>query len=595
MSLPPIVARVTAETSGLTKGLANAQTRLATFAKIGTAAAGAVAVGLVALTKASLANIDAMTKQARSLGLTTAAFQKMSLVAGEAGVSMGQLGQQLAFMQRAVENNSKAFGAMGIALADLQGLSPDKQFEKIAQSLNLITDPAEKTTLAMEVFGRSGRDAINMLDGYAEKLADAEAFQRRFGITVSQTTAEGIERANDAVGRLGQVFVGLGNMLAGWAAPAIEKVANGLINLAGAIWGVDESAEQAQARVQELTSAYIAVGEAALAAMRGSQSAAGGMQAAGEAAIEAAKKIAVLEGKYIDLAMAMALAMGNDVGASVGPNAGLATGANVELLRSGLNDYLGDNTFLSNPNAPKTRPRRPGVDSFPGSSSLGGGGGGLQDQLATRLQTLMEGLATEAEAVAEWYAESQATLEEALAAKLLTETEYMEARERLEQEHQDRLNSIAGTGANSRLEITTGLLGQLADLAKSGGKKMLGIYKASATAEAAVSGYQAAVDAWQKGMRAGGPGLAAAYAGLSLARTGALIAKINATNSGGGTGGTGGGGATAAQPAAPPVQRVLIDYAGPASFMPSIESLVGMMNEAGRRGYVLDARITGRG
>jgi hypothetical protein len=94
-------------------------------------------------------------------------------------------------------------------------------------------------------------------------------------------------------------------------------------------------------------------------------------------------------------------------------------------------------------------------------------------------------------------------------------------------------------------------------------------------------------------MRQGGPGLAAAYTAFSLARTGALIAKINSTGSAGG--GSSSGGATAAQPAAPPVQRVLIDYAGPASFMPSIESLVGMMNEAGRRGYVLDARIPGRG
>jgi hypothetical protein len=528
---------------------------------------------------------------------------------------------------------------MGIALADLQGLAPDEQFARIAEALDGINDPAEKTALAMEVFGRSGRDAINMLTDYRAKVADAEAFQRRFGITVSQTTAEGIERANDAMGRLGQVFVGVGNQLAGFVAPAIEATANALIDLAGALVGMPSAVERIAAAfepvvivtdevifgLERFRDALIVAGNEG--AGQGIQAIIDAMQAAQAefdagsiSADEFAARILATKEEADRLIASLSTAdqaQFTNVIARLGQLWGALNVAANEAarLRSEMADgfEIVDNTVTVTgtpappPPGMTTGSGRwaqnslgftlPGSDLIPGSGKRngGGGGGGLADQLATRLQTLMDGLATEAEAVAEWYAESQATLEEALAAKLLTETEYMEARERLEQEHQDRLNSIAGTGANSRLEITTGLLGQLADLAKSGGKKMLGIYKASATAEAAVSGYQAAVDAWQKGMRAGGPGLAAAYAGLSLARTGALIAKINATNSGGGTGGTGGGGATAAQPAAPPVQRVLIDYAGPDAFLPSLEGIVNLLNQAGNNGMILNAKITGRG
>jgi hypothetical protein len=251
MALPPLLVKVGADVKDLDKGLGTAQARLATFAKVGVGSAAAVGTAMIALTKASLNNIDALAKQARSLGLTTAAFQRMSLVAGEAGVEAGKLSSMLGLMQRNIvelQNGTQAqidtFGRLGVSLSELQGLSPDEQFERIAKSLSGIADPAEKTALAMEVFGRSGRDAINMLDGYSAAAANAEAFQRRFGITVAQDVSNNVERANDAVGRLGMVMQGLGNTMAGQAAPAIEATANALINFMGAVFGAKVELEQ---------------------------------------------------------------------------------------------------------------------------------------------------------------------------------------------------------------------------------------------------------------------------------------------------------------------------------------------------------------
>jgi hypothetical protein len=251
MALPPLLVKIGADATGLDKGLSASQASLAKFAKVGVAAVGAVGVAMVALTRESLANIDVMTKQARSLGLTTAAFQKMTLVAGEAGVETGKLSSMLGLMQRNIvelgqgtQAQVDAFGRLGLSMQDLQGLQPDAQFAKIADALNGITDPAEKTATAMEVFGRSGRDAINMLNGYGAAAANAAAFQQRFGIAVSQDVAQGVERANDAVGRLGMVMTGLGNRMAGAVAPAIEATSNKLIDLAAAIFGAETATEK---------------------------------------------------------------------------------------------------------------------------------------------------------------------------------------------------------------------------------------------------------------------------------------------------------------------------------------------------------------
>ena len=249
MSIPAVTVPIRADTSGLDSGLASAEGRLRSFAaglmtplgaaKALGAAVGAVTVGLIALTKSSLSNIDNMTKQARTLGLTAKALQSMSLVAEEAAVSAGQLSSMLGLMQRNITElgrgsatQVKSFEALGVSIGDLEGLSADQQFQKIASALNGITDPAARTAAAMDVFGRSGRAAINMLDGYAAKVEDAANFQERFGIAVDQTDAEQIESANDALGRMWSVMTGIGNVLAGKVAPILKGFADTVIFLA---------------------------------------------------------------------------------------------------------------------------------------------------------------------------------------------------------------------------------------------------------------------------------------------------------------------------------------------------------------------------
>lgn len=250
-----VVVKIGADPSGLKDALSQSLGDMkgwSSAAKIagGAAATAFLAVGaaLVTLTKNSLENIDALAKQARQLGVTVSAFQNMALVAEEAGVSAEALTANLGFMQRAMvelQNGTdaqvKAFGSLGLSLRDLANLSPDEQFAKIAERLSEISDPAQKTALSMEIFGRSGRAAINMLDGYSDALANAAEFNRTFGVTLTQTEADSIEAANDAVGRLSLAMEGLGNRLAVIVAPALEAAAEGFIDLAAAMFGAEET------------------------------------------------------------------------------------------------------------------------------------------------------------------------------------------------------------------------------------------------------------------------------------------------------------------------------------------------------------------
>ena len=649
MAKPEIKVKVGADTSELEKGLSSAQSRLSTFAKVGIASAvaavGTLAAGMIGLTKASLSNIDALAKQARSLGLTTEAFQKMALVAGEAGVESGKLSALLGIMQRNVNELQKgtklqtdAFAALGLSISDLQGLSPDEQFAKIADSLSRVDDATTKTALAMEVFGRGGREAINMLNGYSAASANAAEFQNRFGIAVSQSTSDNVERANDAVGRLGMVMEGLGNTMAGAVAPALESVANGLIAFAGGVIGAKVTLEEffgtldrarealgedffnrlvgqpdkivamgpilekIATEVQRL--AIIAPGAAAglerieyhfekmgqigaADVMRQYKDELENASAAHEAGTitgeEYRAKVVSINDRVNDLiasfysvdsvqfgalnaelsglktwidsvassarAMAEALPMGMDTGTGL-----TNTGDAFDLLPPG------EGAVSTSP-----RPSRPSVDSYgnfvaagqESGGGVGGVGGASQvvSEMAARLAALQEGFATEAEVVAEWYTESQATLAEALEAELLTRGEYATAIENLEQQHADKLATINDAAVKDRLAGYKGMFSDIASLANSGNKTLFKIGQAASLANALVSGYEAATDAWAKGMKIGGPPVAAAFTAASLVKTAGLISSIKSVNSSGGGGGsTGGGGGGVAATAAPAQQ-----------------------------------------
>jgi hypothetical protein len=209
---------------------------------------GLAATALTALTKSSMNNIDVLSKQARALGISVSSFQAMAMVAGEAGVESDKLSKILIKMQDNIASLGDGtaaqvdqFTALGLSMSDLMGLGADEQFKLIAERINGITDPAKKTAAALNVFGKSGADAITMLDGYGAALDNAAQFQRDFGIAVSDVDAQQIEAANDAMGRMGMAAEGLGNVLAVALAPAVEETANMFAHLMREMQGAQDT------------------------------------------------------------------------------------------------------------------------------------------------------------------------------------------------------------------------------------------------------------------------------------------------------------------------------------------------------------------
>lgn len=182
----------------------------------------------------SARELDEAGKTARRLGMSMTSFQNLGQVAEEAGVSMGQMGALLTFMTRNLGNlangstsAARAFGTLGLTMADLAGLSPETQFELISQRIMALPTAAERTAAAVAIFGRQGAAAMGLIaDASSGAVSEIAKLREQLGLNLTDTQVKGIEMMNDAVGRMSLVFQGFINQFVAGLAPAITTVAN---------------------------------------------------------------------------------------------------------------------------------------------------------------------------------------------------------------------------------------------------------------------------------------------------------------------------------------------------------------------------------
>ncbi|MBC7155787.1 MAG: hypothetical protein H5U19_14530, partial [Rhodobacteraceae bacterium] len=218
-----------------------AQAKLAAFGRraviAGAAAAGALIATGVAAIKSGLSNIDAQAKLAQSLGTTVSSMQVLARAGELAGVSMGGIEQATKDLTRRLSQAAagtgpatKALDALGLSANDLLKLPLDQRVSSINAAIEKFIPAAQQAAVAGQLFGEEGSLLAARLQPDVIRQANDEL--AKFGVLVGEDQANQIERTNDAVSSLGLVWTGLANQLAVTAAPAIERAAQALADLA---------------------------------------------------------------------------------------------------------------------------------------------------------------------------------------------------------------------------------------------------------------------------------------------------------------------------------------------------------------------------
>jgi hypothetical protein len=218
---------------GVTRAIASANMLKSSVLSLAAPLAAIAGIGgMGMMLNAAKESIDATGKLSDRLGMATETIVGMQHAAGLAGVSNEELTtaweRMLNVAGEAASKGgeaAKSLEAVGISGERLKGMTTDELFTQIAQSLSEMTDPAQRASVAMDLFGRSGQRLLPMMMSGAEGIAAAKAEAEKLGISFSRVDAAKVEAANDALTKVQEIFTGIAQQVVIELAPYVDALA----------------------------------------------------------------------------------------------------------------------------------------------------------------------------------------------------------------------------------------------------------------------------------------------------------------------------------------------------------------------------------
>jgi flagellar biosynthesis GTPase FlhF len=184
-------------------------------------------------------------------GVAVEALSELRYAAEQSGAGAEDLEKGLRTMSRTIIEAARGSASarrdlarLGLTIADLTGLSPDQQFELIADRLSRIQNPANRAAIAMEIFGRSGANLLPLLSTGAQGIQELRREANGLGLTMSTEDAQAAEAFGDALSTLWRSLKQVVFMVGAALAPTLKQIAEWITRVAAnsAAW-IDENRE----------------------------------------------------------------------------------------------------------------------------------------------------------------------------------------------------------------------------------------------------------------------------------------------------------------------------------------------------------------
>ncbi|WP_339820009.1 DUF4214 domain-containing protein [Sulfitobacter dubius] len=219
------------------RGVGKAQKHLGSMRKQFVAISGAAAAMGAALTAAALKGASEtarVAKSARRLDSSIGGFRALELAAGEAGVSLASVTNDIQTMNRELAsigksgNGQRALDALGLSMADLAGLDADEKLAAIADRVKALGLSSGETTAILRDLGVRNREMSLLMIQGGDAIRQARKDVADYGLAISSVDAAAIEQANDRIGRLGLISTYAGQQLALALVPSLGAMAQAM-------------------------------------------------------------------------------------------------------------------------------------------------------------------------------------------------------------------------------------------------------------------------------------------------------------------------------------------------------------------------------
>lgn len=210
---------------------------------------GAVGVGLE--------YASSLAETAQQLGVTSAALQEYRYAASQVGISQEEMDQGLSKLTKSIgaaasgaKIQVEAFRQLGVGIKDAKGnvIDAGAAIPKLADGLAKIKSPAERATLELALFGKTGQKLDNLLAGGSAAVNELRDAAHKLGIVLSDKQIQDADNTADKLNALKQV---LSARIAGAVADnaaSILGLADSFFQLVGAVAKADAALRSFQSR-----------------------------------------------------------------------------------------------------------------------------------------------------------------------------------------------------------------------------------------------------------------------------------------------------------------------------------------------------------
>ena len=232
MTLFELVAKISADTTAFDSAVGKAEksgkslsnSLSANMGKIKAAIAGALTGaaikrgidGVINLANAVSAAGDKIDKQSQALGLSRKAYQEWDYILGQNGASIDSLGVSMKTLNSLFlsamdgsEDAQEAFSKLGVDMLKLEGMSMEEQFEAVVRAFQKLPAGAQKSALAVKLFGRNGMELLPLLNQSETSIDELRKRAQELGIVMSDDAVDASVAYGDALDDLNRTTNGL--------------------------------------------------------------------------------------------------------------------------------------------------------------------------------------------------------------------------------------------------------------------------------------------------------------------------------------------------------------------------------------------------
>jgi len=200
----------------------------------------AVSAGVfAAYVKNSIDAIDKTDELAERAGVSAQSFAglqyaaKFASIEGDAlATSLLKLNQNAVKASEGSKAQAAAFASIGVSVRDASGdvKSADVLLVELADKFAQLPDGAQKSALAMELFGKSGAKLLPLLNRGADGVRSLIDQAKDLGLVLDQETYKAAGDFNDQLDVLGKVSDGVGQQMAASLLPSLTSVSGLMID-----------------------------------------------------------------------------------------------------------------------------------------------------------------------------------------------------------------------------------------------------------------------------------------------------------------------------------------------------------------------------